>query len=88
MKILVFILGLILIGVESVKIKSQYEIIKQKHHHSIYKLLYVLKKGDSIQVSQLGVKNLDIEPFDSWVAKGFFDGENYNYTGLEFSQQT
>ncbi|CAF0754477.1 unnamed protein product [Brachionus calyciflorus] len=85
MKILILsvFLGLILANFnECVKIKKPLDIENNaKNRHSIHKITYAFKKGTELKVSQIGVKNLQIKAFDDWIARGFFDGDNYNTTG-------
>lgn len=66
---------------ESIKLNNRFQIIKNKNQHSFEKILYAIKNENQIELSHIAVKNLDIEPFDNWTAKGFFDGDNYNFTG-------
>lgn len=68
--------------VESIKLNNRFQVIKNhSFYHSFDKILYATKNDNRIELSHIAVKNLGIEPFDNWIAKGFFDGDNYNFTG-------
>ena len=53
-----------------------------KPHHSKVKFVnYAFKLNDKISIKIVPVKSLKIEPFDDWIAKAVWDGDNYNSTG-------
>lgn len=54
---------------------------KNAKPHSIKIVSYAIKSGDVIEIKTVPVRNLAIEPYRDWVAKGMFDGANYNTTG-------
>ena len=49
--------------------------------HSIKIVSYAIKTNEAIEIKTVPVRNLAIEPFKDWVAKGLFTGDNYNTTG-------
>lgn len=53
-------------------------------HNKIKIVNYLVKNDDVFTVKTVPVKHLNIEPFDDWVAKGVFDGDNYNKTGHNY----
>ncbi len=47
---------------------------------------YGFKVNNKIKLSTVPVKSLKIEPFNDWIAKAIWDGDNYNQTGyISFS---
>ncbi len=55
---------------------------KLKHQHKIKIVHYALKEQNSIKIKTIPVKNLQIEPYENWLAKSIWIGDNYNQTGF------
>jgi len=54
----------------------------QKQHLSNIKVVnYIHKNGDGLSITQMPVKNLQINPNNDWQAKAIWIGDNYNQTG-------
>jgi hypothetical protein len=54
---------------------------KQKNQHKIKTVHYALKEDNLIRIKSVGVKNTKFEPYENWLAKGIWIGDNYNQTG-------
>ena len=52
-----------------------------KHGEYVKFVNYAFKLNDKISIKIVPVKSLKIEPFDDWIAKAVWDGDNYNSTG-------
>lgn len=81
--LLILVLGFT--SVNSKRIKNPSDFLNFNHRpddfHSIKTVNYAFKNGNKVELSQIGVKNLKIEAFDDWLAKGLWTGDNYNQTG-------
>ena len=48
---------------------------------------YAVKVENKVQLSTMGVKNLKIEPNADWIAKGVWNGNDYNTTGYAYRKK-
>lgn len=52
------------------------------NRNNIKLVSYAFKDGNRIEIHTVAAKqNLEIEPYQNWLAKAVFDGDNYNTTG-------
>ena len=61
--------------------KPKFQSGKEFNQKKIKLVHYAFKNGDSIEIKSVVAKILEIEPYDNWVARAVFDGDNYNTTG-------
>lgn len=57
---------------------------KQKTHfnqNNIKFVSYAFNNANRVEVHTVAAKDLEIEPYQNWLAKAVFDGDNYNTTG-------
>ena len=71
---------ILLISITLINSLKHGEYVKP-HHSKVNFFNYAFKSNDKITVKIVPAKSLKIEPFDDWIAKAVWDGDNYNSTG-------
>lgn len=79
MKLLLITLAALLAVVNASSFHRPHVQIKQNDNVKL--VHYAFKNDDRIVIKTVAAKSLEIEPYDNWVAKAVFDGDNYNTTG-------
>lgn len=79
MKFLLITLAVLLAVVNASSFHRPHVHINQKDNVKL--VHYAFKNDDRIVIKTIAAKNLEIEPYENWVAKAVFEGDNYNTTG-------